>query len=78
MRKLDAGEIASSQAVRASLPFFGCVLVGVGAWELYVVEWRAGVRERVTRSAIGASDTGRWSESVRCVRNVCWMICFYK
>ena len=34
----------------------------VGLWcvrALCVAEWGVGVRERVTRSAVGASDTGR-------------------
>ena len=29
-------------------------------WSLCMAEWGVGVRERVTRSAVGASDTGRW------------------
>ena len=54
--KFGAGGWASSQAVRASLPFLWCALWAWGCWSLCVVEWGVGVWGRVTRSVVGASD----------------------
>ena len=34
---------------------------GCSCGVLCVVEWETGVWGRVTRSAVGASDTGRWA-----------------
>ena len=42
--------------MRASLPFWGSFGGCENIKALYVVERRADVRERVTRSAVGASD----------------------